>query len=292
MTAQRRTINEALRWASLFLQQRDREPRVAEILLQYHTGLERAGFLAAQRELLPKETDDQFIADVKAHGETGIPVQHLTGTEAFYGRDFLVDKHVLIPRPETEELVLGVLEYARGLGEKPVRLVDVGTGSGVIAITLKLEKPSWKVAATDISEHALQVAKQNADRLGAEIDFQQGYFLQPVVERREQVDIIVSNPPYIAHQEKASLDETVKNFDPALALFAEKEGLAAYHQIIDRADSILASPGLIAFEIGHQQGVQVSGLIRSKFPGASIDIRKDINGKDRMVFAQISKKQP
>ncbi|WP_074599876.1 peptide chain release factor N(5)-glutamine methyltransferase [Sediminibacillus halophilus] len=288
MTAQRRTINEALRWASLFLQEHDREPRVAEILLQYHTGLERAGFLAAQRELLPKETDDQFIADVEAHGETGIPVQHLTGTEAFYARDFLVNKHVLIPRPETEELVLGVLEYARELGEESVRLVDVGTGSGVIAITLKLEKPSWEVAATDISEQALQVAKQNADRLGAEIDFQQGDFLQSVVELQGQVDIIVSNPPYIAHQEKASLNETVKNFDPALALFAEKEGLAAYYKIIDQACYLLASPGLIAFEIGHQQGEQVAELIRSRFSGASIEVRKDINGKDRMVFAKIS----
>ncbi|WP_035426944.1 MULTISPECIES: peptide chain release factor N(5)-glutamine methyltransferase [Sediminibacillus] len=288
MTAQRRTINEALRWASLFLQQHDREPRVAEILLQYHTGLERAGFLAAQRELLQKETDDQFTADVKAHGETGIPVQHLIGTESFYGREFYVDKHVLIPRPETEELVLGVLEYAREFGEKPIRLVDAGTGSGVIAITLKLEKPSWQVAATDISEQAVQVAEQNAARLGAEVQFYLGDFLQPIIDRREKVDIIVSNPPYISYQDKASLDDTVKNFDPALALFAENEGLAAYRQIIDQAGSILSGRGLIAFEIGHQQGEQVAGLLRSKFPGASVEIKKDINGKNRMVFAQLS----
>ncbi|WP_053218082.1 peptide chain release factor N(5)-glutamine methyltransferase [Virgibacillus senegalensis] len=289
MTAQRRTINEALRWASLFLEQHRREPRVAEILLQHHTGLERSGFLAAQREVLEKETDERFKADIEAHAATGIPVQHLTGKESFYGRDFMVDPHVLIPRPETEELVLGVMEYAEKLGtNQPLRVVDAGTGSGIIAITLKLEKPTWQVAATDISAEALQVARQNADRLGANVTFRQGDFLQPILEERQAVDIIVSNPPYIARAEAAFLDDTVKNFDPSLALFADGDGLAAYRQIVEQAGSILSDRGLLAFEIGHQQGDQVACLIRSKFPGSLVEVRKDINGKNRMVFAQVT----
>src|SRR5699024_8869204 len=159
---------------------------------------------------------------------------HLTGVEEFYGRTFQVNCHVLIPRPETEELVQLVLEKV-----KPASFtcVDVGTGSGVIAITLakEWEDKDAHIIATDLSEEALEVAKQNAYDHRVEIEFNQGNFLKPLIEHGKKVDIIVSNPPYIAYEEKNQLAETVRNFDPELALFAHKQGLSAYEQIIKQS---------------------------------------------------------
>ncbi|WP_093213728.1 peptide chain release factor N(5)-glutamine methyltransferase [Sediminibacillus albus] len=287
MTRRRRTLNEALRWASLFLQQHKREPKVAEILLQHHTGLARADFLASLRDSLTCEADEQFIKDIEAHAATGVPIQHLMGKESFYGRDFSVNRHVLIPRPETEELVAGVLDYLSAFDvNRPITLVDVGTGSGIIAVTLKCEQPAAEVIAADISAEALAVAEHNAKQHGSEIAFLQGDFLQPLIDRQISVDVLVSNPPYIPYQDKETLSDTVKNYDPGLALFADQEGLAAYDKILRQAGQVLNKPGLIAFEIGHQQGDRVSRLIRSQFPASEIEVRKDINGKDRMVFVQ------
>ncbi|MCT2538295.1 peptide chain release factor N(5)-glutamine methyltransferase [Aquibacillus koreensis] len=279
-------IHEALRWASLFLADNNREERVAEILLLHHLGLTKPQMLMALRDPIAEDAQERFIQDVEAHASTGIPVQHLTGVEMFYGRTFAVDNHVLIPRPETEELIVGVLAYIDRFPE-PVSVVDLGTGSGIIAVTLKLEKPSLDVSASDLSEEALQVARRNADALEADINFYQGDFLTPLIETEKTVDIIVSNPPYIPFSDENSLSDTVKNHDPRLALFAEDNGLAAYQQIIHNAHHVLNKPGLLAFEIGYQQGESVSSLIKQAFPSSEVEVRKDINGKDRMVFGFI-----
>ncbi|MDL4839164.1 peptide chain release factor N(5)-glutamine methyltransferase [Aquibacillus rhizosphaerae] len=286
MTKQPMTIHEALRWASLFLQEFHRETPVAEILLMHHLHMTKSQLLMSLRDKINPETLSLFEKDIKRHASTGVPVQHLTGVEDFYGREFQVNKDVLIPRPETEELVLGVLARVDKY-PKPVSVVDLGTGSGIIAITLKLENPELIVNASDLSEHALNVAKQNAKCLDADIDFFQGDFLSPFIENDIEVDVIVSNPPYIPYDEEATLNDTVKDYDPALALFADSDGLAAYQQIINNAKHVLKKPGLIAFEIGHQQGKQVSELIGRKFPHSKVEVKKDINSKDRMVFAEI-----
>ncbi|UFU01444.1 peptide chain release factor N(5)-glutamine methyltransferase [Radiobacillus kanasensis] len=285
------SIYEALRWASSFLEERNREEKVAEILLQHHLQMSKAEFLSSLREKVEESVLKSFQWDIQAHAKSGIPVQHLTGEESFYGRPFSVSKHVLIPRQETEELVEGVLSLIqKSYDKEPIKVVDVGTGSGVIAISLKLEEPNLNIRAVDISEEALLVANQNAERLGADVTFSQGNFLQPLLEQGEKVRIIVSNPPYIPYSDADSLSDTVKNFDPSLALFAEEKGLAAYQEIIVQAKEVLEQDGWLAFEIGHEQGADVQQLIQWTFPHSEVEIRKDMNGKDRMVFAHIIKK--
>lgn len=282
------TINEALRWASLFLQNNQREEKVAEILMMYHTGMDKSKLIASLREQLDEEIKTNFIIDVEKHAKTGVPVQHLTGEEEFYGRIYTVTPDVLIPRPETEELVYGIIEEIKKLpfSDAP-KLVDLGTGSGIIAISLKLELPNWEVFASDISTKALTVAEENARRLGAEVAFHQGDFLVPFIKMGEKMDVIVSNPPYIAEKERELLSPTVKDFDPSLALFAEEEGLAAYRAILQQARHIVKPGTLLALEIGNRQGQQLPLLIKEYFPFSEVETRKDINGRDRMVFARL-----
>ena len=277
------TIEEARRWASLFLTEHHREPRVADLLLEHVLGLSFAQLLAAEREEFPEEHREKFVEDLYAHAETGIPVQHLIGQAHFYGREFLVNQHVLIPRPETEELVVGVLDFLKEKGMQNPVVADVGTGSGVIAITLACEHPSSRMLATDLSAKALEAAAENARLYEAEIDFYQGNFLEPLQDKH--LDCIVSNPPYIARSEAAIMDDTVKNFDPELALFAEEEGLAAYREIVKQIKTFQLRPGLIAFEIGHLQGEAVKQILTRQLPDYKVAIKKDMNQKDRMIFA-------
>ncbi|MGJ9458210.1 peptide chain release factor N(5)-glutamine methyltransferase [Oceanobacillus sp. CF4.6] len=279
---------EVLRWASLFLEKHNREARVAEILLQHHLQVTRSQFFMLMQDPIPQDIVDRFQADIEKHAETGIPVQHLTGMESFYGREFTVNKHVLIPRPETEELVQHVIHTAENSDER-LTIVDIGTGSGVIAITLALELPHATVYATDISKDALMVAKRNAEKLQANVTFLQGDFLQPMMDETIQADIIVSNPPYIAKADAPSLSDTVKNFDPDLALFAEDDGLAAYQKIIGQAPKVIRKRGLLAFEIGHEQSEALHMLIHEVFPKSNITTIQDINKKDRIVSAKINK---
>ncbi|GAA0605419.1 peptide chain release factor N(5)-glutamine methyltransferase [Virgibacillus siamensis] len=233
------------------------------------------------REPVPREVEEPFQQAIIKHAKTGIPIQHIMGSEAFYGRKFQVNRHTLIPRPETEELVQQVIRSTPA--NEPLTIVDVGTGSGIIAITLALELDQATVYATDISEEALQVAKQNAAALDAEVHFLQGDFLKPVIEQNIHADIIVSNPPYIAEAEKAALTDTVKNFDPDLALFADDNGLAAYKKIIHDLPHVMKQHGQIFFEIGAEQGLPVSNLLTSNLPTGTTEIIKDINQKDRIV---------
>lgn len=278
---------EVLKWASLFLEKNKCEPRIAEILLMHHLGISRAHFYAQMQELISPAIIDSFQSDIEAHVKTGIPVQHLLGYEYFFGRKFHVNEHVLIPRPETEELIQHVLKVVKQYDTTPINIVDVGTGSGVIAITLALEISNATVLATDISKQAITVAKENAKRLKANVQFFQGDFLQPIIDENKQVNIIVSNPPYIAKSEEDLLSRTVKKFDPALALFAADDGLAAYKKITDEAQHVLTNNGVIAFEIGHKQGPAVQKVIAECFPNSESLIIQDINKKNRIVLAEL-----
>lgn len=279
------SIREARRWASLFLQKHNRETRVADLLLEHFLDWTPSRMLAFDDEPLPDEVKESFVKAIQDHAETGIPVQHLTGYGHFYGREFHVNKHVLVPRPETEELVLGVLDYVRNTKLENPNIVDLGTGSGVIAITLALELPGSNVAAVDLSEEALHVAEKNAKEHSTVVDFIQGDFLEPLLDK--EIDIVVSNPPYIALSEKEMMNDTVLDFEPKLALFAEEEGLAAYKAIVKQLSLKKQKPKCIAFEIGYQQGTTVSRIIREYLPGYKCEIRKDINQKERMVFAYL-----
>ncbi|GEM05352.1 release factor glutamine methyltransferase [Halolactibacillus miurensis] len=279
----RPTIQEALNWASLFLKQHNREEKVAELLLIHVLGLSRLDFLMQLQEQIRPDVYDTFKQMVTRHATTGIPLQHLTGEEQFYDRTFKVTKDTLIPRQETEELMYYLL---KDLNKRPhlTDVVDVGTGTGVLAITLKLEQPHLNVYAVDISDAALRVAKDNANTLGALVTMQSSDFLSHFIETDQHVDVIVSNPPYIPYSDLDSLSDTVKNFDPHLALFSEEDGLYSYRTIIAGATHVLRPHGLMAFEIGHNQKEAVTALIKRAFPDATVETKQDMFGRDRMVF--------
>lgn len=281
-------LHEILNWASRFLKENQCEEQIAEILLQHHLAVTNAEFYMMMQETIPESTVTTFIDDIKKHVETGVPVQHLTGHEMFYGRKFLVNEHVLIPRPETEELVQQVIEVMRSYPqEEPLTIADIGTGSGVIAITLALELPHVQIYATDISEEALQVAKKNANQLQADVHFLHGDYLQPLIDQSVHADIIVSNPPYISKMEKPFISRTVKNFDPTIALFADENGLMSYRRILELSTNMIKRPDRIFFEIGHEQGKVVKMLVQNSYPQADVDMIKDINEHDRIVAAKL-----
>ncbi|MFC0525221.1 peptide chain release factor N(5)-glutamine methyltransferase [Pontibacillus salicampi] len=284
------TIFEVRKWASLFLEEHQREKGVAELLLQHHLGMTRVQLMANARDEVDRQVVDKLRKDLELHVSSGMPVQHLIGREEFYGRSFEVNSHVLIPRPETEELIVGVLDrlQEKGLNSKPLRAVDIGTGSGIIAITLAKELPEMDMHATDLSPTALAVAKRNAEQLNAGVVFHEGSFLEPLAEDAEGFDVIISNPPYIPERDRASLSDTVVHHDPEMALFAGEDGLTAYRAIIDQLSSVLKKDTLLALEIGHDQGESVPALIRDTYPQADIQTVQDINSNDRMVFAWLS----
>ncbi|MER3124091.1 peptide chain release factor N(5)-glutamine methyltransferase [Bacillus pumilus] len=283
-----RTIFEALKWASSLLTEAGRDQNAAEILLMHVMDLSRSELLARFHDLLPEEQDRLFSEFVTQH-KKGVPVQHLTGVEFFYGRPFEVNKQVLIPRPETEEVVLAALNLVDDVfpHDQLLKAVDVGTGSGAIAITLALEKESLSVTATDISHDALAVAKRNQQALGADVHFLQGDLLEPMIAQGIKVDLFISNPPYIAVEEMNSLSEVVTKHEPVNALTDGRDGLWFYKRLIGDLHIVLHEQAVVVFEIGHTQGQDVKTLLLQAFPGADVRIVKDINRKDRAVCAHI-----
>ncbi|MGV3463818.1 MAG: peptide chain release factor N(5)-glutamine methyltransferase [Heyndrickxia sp.] len=281
-------VFEALKWASSFLQENNRDANAGEILLCAFLRKTRAQLYADVRMELSKDIQEKFEQAVKEHAE-GVPVQHIIGYEQFYGRNFRVNEHVLIPRPETEELVLGAIQRIKNhfQNKNDLKMVDVGTGSGAIAVTMKLECPFLSVTATDISPHALSVAQENARVRDADISFKQGDLLQPIMECGEKVDIVLSNPPYIPNRDKEVLSVVVKDHEPHLALFGGEEGLDFYVRFMEDLPSVIHNRALIGFEIGAGQGEQVAKLLTNTFPNSKVEIVNDINGKDRMVFCMI-----
>ncbi len=282
-------VYEALRWASSFLRENSRDENAGEWLLMSKLGLSRAQMLANMHDELSEEEEAIFIKNVKKHGIDAIPVQHIIGSEEFYGRTFLVNGDVLIPRPETEELIYHALAKLKNLfsPEEKLEMADIGTGSGIIAITMALECPRLNVMAVDLSEKALKQAAKNAERLHAEVAFLQGDLLKPLIEAGKRVNILLSNPPYIPESDHAILSDVVRNHEPHLALFAGDDGLDCYRQITADLPIVLTDKALVGFEVGAGQGEQVAELMRTAYPQAHVEVVFDINGKDRMVFAEI-----
>ncbi|MFE4351117.1 peptide chain release factor N(5)-glutamine methyltransferase [Peribacillus butanolivorans] len=279
-------VFEVLKWASSFLKENDRDANAGEILLQHYLKQTRSQLLANLHYELSKEELEQFKSAVELHVD-GTPVQYITGSEEFYGRTFLVNEEVLIPRPETEELIYYTLRKLPNIftkGQK-LSLADIGTGSGAIAITMKLEETDLLVTATDIADPSLEVARKNAKVLGAEVQFVQGDLLQPFIKQNNQVDILLSNPPYIPNDDQKSMSVVVTDHEPHRALFAGVDGLDFYRRFMEQLPLVVKVPGLIGFEVGTGQGQAVAGLLKRTFPAAEVSIENDINKKDRMVFA-------
>lgn len=241
------------------------------------------------------EFEEEMPLDIQSAYEAGIkrlvagePLGHVLGFEWFYGYRFKVNEDVLIPRPETEELVANVLaaydEYFSNV--ENVMAVDIGTGSGAIAISLKKEEPNLHMMATDISEKAVLVAKDNAQENEAIISFLVGDMLQPLIERDIKVDILISNPPYIPKEEV--MEDSVVNYEPHVALFGGEDGLKFYRVIFENAPKVLKDKAMMAFEMGYNQKEALSALAKSYFPEAKIEVMKDMNGKNRMLFVYLN----
>jgi len=210
--------------------------------------------------------------------ETGEPVQYIVGNVDFYGYNFLVNKNVLIPRFETEELIEKTIKYIDKYFDSNIDIIDLGTGSGCIAITLNKELGS-NVDAIDISPLALEVARENNARNQANVSFKEGNMLDGITKK---YDVIISNPPYIAYDEE--IMDIVKNNEPHLALYAPNNGLYFYEKIIREAVNCVKDRNLIAFEIGFQQGSEIIKIANKFFPHGKVWIEKDLQGKDRFVF--------
>ncbi|MCA1060941.1 peptide chain release factor N(5)-glutamine methyltransferase [Rossellomorea aquimaris] len=282
------TVFEALKWASSFLVEKGRDENVGEIYLRHLLGMSRSQLLAEQRRSVPQEKWDEFQDGVRRH-VSGVPIQHIIGVEEFYGREFVVNEHVLIPRPETEELIYYGLEKMKDLfGDVDSHLVaaDVGTGSGAIAVTLKLESKRipLEMMAVDISSEALAVARENGTRLGADVRFMEGDLLQPLIEDCVKLDVLLSNPPYIPLTDRETLSDVVIDHEPELALFGGEDGYDLYKRFMDELPLVMKERCLIGFEVGVGQGETVADLLRVTFPDAKTEVVYDINGKDRMVF--------
>jgi len=280
-----KNVMEALAWASSFLVDNGREETAARIVMQHILGISYSGVMLHLQDVLTIEQQMKFKELIEEHA-SGRPVQYCVGSEEFYGRSFIVDESVLIPRPETEELVLGTINRLDKLFNKQkLKLADIGTGSGAIAISMKLECPELSVVATDLSEKALMTAQKNAENLAATIDFRLGDLTAPLVG--ERFDIILSNPPYIAFNEAKEMSSIVLEHEPHSALFAEEEGLILYRKLAEQLPAIVNKPALIGLEIGYTQGEQVAKFFKNSFPQSIISIEKDINGRPRMIFCEI-----
>lgn len=209
------------------------------------------------------------------------PLQYVIGNVNFYGNTFIVNPSVLIPRFETEELVentLNFIEYY--FPQKDLKIIDLGTGSGCIGITLKKKLPTAQVTLVDISKEALTVAKENANLLDVEVTCVESDFWENITDRYH---IVISNPPYLKTQEE--VEKIVVQNEPHLALFAGEEGLDGYQKILSDIKDHLEDQYLVAFEIGFEQGDILKSMFQTIFTDALITVKKDLQGRDRMIFA-------
>lgn len=211
--------------------------------------------------------------------ESGKPLQYVLGNVNFYGNNFYINENVLIPRFETEELVENVTEYAKKFFTEPVDLIDLGCGSGVIGLTLEKKISTNSVDLIDISEKALEVTNINCGKMNSKANLVLSDMFKNI---NKKYDIIVSNPPYIKTTEE--IEKIVKDNEPHLALYAGVDGLDCYRKILNDITSHMKERCLIAFEIGMTQGAPLTALIKEKLPDDIVEIKKDLSGKDRMLF--------
>lgn len=216
------------------------------------------------------------------------PLAYVLGYSWFYGYPIQVNEDVLIPRPETEELVAQILARTDELfaDSSFIEAADIGTGSGAIALALAKEEPKMRMVATDISEKAIAVAQTNARTLAVPVRFLVGDMAQPLIEQRLKLDLVVCNPPYIPDQE--ALEASVAEYEPHVALFGGEDGLKFYRQVFAAAPLILKDKALMAFEIGWNQKAALLQEVAAAFPEAQAEVVRDINGKDRMLFVTFS----
>ncbi len=261
---------------------RDAETLLLHALREDLPDVNLAWLIAHEYETIPAQANAEFCAWVERR-RTGEPIQYITGEAEFYGLRFKVDREVLIPRPETEHLVEKAIELARGFERQ--RILDVGTGSGAIAVALASNLPVARIHATEESAAALKVARDNAARIGVaeRVRFHQGDLLAPVAGKL--FDLIVSNPPYVAEDDRDSLAVEVREYEPAKALFAGADGLGIYRRLIPAAFDALFHERYLALEIGFGQEAAVHDLLAGAgFIG--IEFTKDLQGIPRVAIGR------
>ncbi len=259
------------------------EQEAIKILVLELSQMDGATFFAKLNTEIPNEQMIIFDHAINLYLNFHMPVQHILGYSYFYGYKLKVSNKVLIPRPETEELVSYVMQtYDEVFDQKNVDVVDIGTGSGAIAIALAKEEKHFKVVATDISEEALEVAKENALLNDAQVEFIQGDMLEPLIARNLKFDILVSNPPYIPNEEY--VEDIVKNNEPSIALFGGSDGLDFYDIILRNAHKILKEKAILLFEHSYSKKKEMLELAHKYFPKAKAEVIKDLNGKDRFLI--------
>jgi release factor glutamine methyltransferase len=262
-------------------------PRLnAELLMMLVLGRDRAYLYAhPERELTSEE--EFHYGNVIHERARGVPTQYITGHQEFWGLDLLVSPAVLIPRPETEHLVETVLEMVKQL--KPVatlKLVDVGTGSGAIALALASELPRAEIHACDISDDALEMAQINAARLGLEqrVNFRKSDLLSAYAG--EDFDFVVSNPPYVGESEMDKVQKQVREFEPKIAVFSGEEGMDIYRRLIPQAREVLKPGGWFVCEIGFSAEAKVKELLDG---WADIQVSADLQGIPRVISSRKSR---
>ena len=271
---------QAILKACLLLRRQDKEESLAKFLLMYMLDETAEQFPNKLSEALSVEQENRYFDLINKNINEDTPLSHLVGFDYFYDRKFKVTKDVLSPRMETEELIYKVLEYIKKSKKDSFRILDLCTGSGIIAITLKKEivEKYTEIVASDISEKALSIAIENANNNNANITFIKSDLFDNISGK---FDLIISNPPYISYKDKITIKDSVLNYDPHLALFAEEDGIYFYRKIIENAVHYLSKDGVIFFEIGYDQKEKIFEL--GKNNNFITTVYKDINDRDRIA---------
>ncbi|WP_158223433.1 peptide chain release factor N(5)-glutamine methyltransferase [Mucilaginibacter sp. MD40] len=260
---------------------------IAMLVLENMTGMQRSRLKAFEQDELSGEILEK-IHPILEELKTGKPVQYILGTAEFYGLSFLVNPATLIPRPETEELVEWILANKKSKAQQPISVLDIGTGTGCIAISLKKHLNNARLSAIDISEHALNTARKNATLNQVDVSFIQGDILnikQDYELSGSQFDIIVSNPPYVTGTDKILMHSNVLNFEPHTALFVtDDEPLLFYKAIVRVALNSLKIGGELYFEINEAFGKEMVDLLTNNY-FKDIELKKDLTDRDRMIKA-------
>lgn len=245
--------------------------------------------VALNHELIFSESEIWVWNSLLAELKKEVPIQYLMGKTNFYGLDFEVNENVLIPRSETEELVEWIVnENLKTQKFKKLKILDIGTGSGCIAISLAKNIPNARVFALDVSKEALKTARKNAENNHVDVTFIHQSILE-IEDLKNDFDVIVSNPPYVRNLEKKEIKKNVLNYEPHLALFVEDhDALIFYRKIAEIAQKNLSENGQLFFEINQYLGNEMKDLLQ-KMNFKNIELKKDIYGNDRMVFCNVSK---
>ena len=253
----------------------------AKILIAELLGCNPLELLNHLEEVVPEEKVELLKKEIKAL-EENIPLQYVLGHINFYGNDFYIDERVLIPRFETEELVENTIKYINKYFPEPVDIIDLGTGSGVIGLTLEKKVSTKSVDLIDISKEALEVTHINCEKLSSKANIIESDMFSSV---EKKYDVIISNPPYIKTEEE--IESIVKENEPHIALYAGPNGLDCYQKILENIKDHMKERCLIAFEIGYTQKEDLKQLISKYLPTSKVEVKKDLSGKDRMIFITV-----